>query len=80
MRFWMVFLARMASTGCREAPPARRTRWVFYWGYPSLSRRPRRAVVASCRANSSFRVPSGPTGAFAGFASQNAARNPARRA
>ncbi len=37
MRFWMVFLARMASTGCREAPPARRTRWVFCWGYLSLS-------------------------------------------
>ncbi len=33
-----------------------------------------------CRASSSFRVPSGPTGAFAGFASQNAARNPARHA
>ena len=55
----MVFVARMAPTECREAPPVRRTRWVFYWGYPSLSRRPRRAVVASCRANSSFRVPSG---------------------
>ena len=27
----------MAHTGCREAPPARRTRWVFCWGYLSLS-------------------------------------------
>ena len=45
-----------------------------------VGRRPRRAVVDSCRANSSFRVPLGPTGAFAGFASQNAARNPARHA
>ncbi len=76
----MVFVVRMAPTGCRKAPPARRTRWVFYWGYSSLSRRPRRAVVACCRANSSFRVPLGTTGAFAGFASQNAARNPARHA
>ncbi len=33
---------------------------------PYLGRRPRRAVPSCCRANSSFRVPSGPTGAFAG--------------
>jgi hypothetical protein len=35
--FWPVslvgFRARMAGPGCREAPPVRRTRWVFCWGF-----------------------------------------------
>ncbi len=27
---------RTGNTGCREAPPARRTRWVFCWGFLGL--------------------------------------------
>ena len=64
----------------RRGPHSGLLLWFSWFRLVLCVRRPRRAVIACCRANSSFRVPSGPTGAFAGFASQNAARNPARRA
>ena len=51
----MIFLSRQANTGCRAAPPVRRTRWVFCRGYLRFSKPPpaqgsplfRRAVNAS---------------------------------